>query len=231
MRPRQRRAPGAVLRSGATTDIDEAKAREAHIRSLMMEVNHRSRNVLAVAIAIARRSVVGGDTAQDFERRFSQRLLGLVASQKVLTDHEWRGVPLEALVRAQSVDRMEGSAKRFTIGGPDLLLNPAAAQTLGLALQELRSNAIEFGALSGEGGHVDISWSVDGRSDDPYIEMEWREHGGPKIVSEHASGFGRIVMEQMTAQGLNGRAKLNFEADGVSWSLRAPLNGMVVGPV
>ena len=84
---------GAVIRwYGTTTDINDAKMREQHIRTLMAEVNHRSRNLLAVALSIARRSATSGESATDFERKFSERLRSLVTGQDLLTGSEWRGV-------------------------------------------------------------------------------------------------------------------------------------------
>ena len=222
-------AQGAVVRwYGSTTDIDDTRTREQNIRSLMSEVNHRSRNLLAVAVAIARRSVVSGDSAQDFEQRFSQRLLGLVASQDVLTRHDWRGVPIEALVRAQSVDRLRFVEDRLTYSGPAILLNASAAQTLGLALHELLSNALKYGALSGERGRIEVSWRIEDNAGEPLFGMEWREFGGPPINAKPAPGFGSIIMGRMAAQGLNGEAELDFETDGVRWRLLVPLKAMVI---
>ena len=97
-------AKGKVVRwYGTTTDIDDQKQREENIRDLLAEVNHRSRNLLAVAQAIARCGVSTATTIQEFEQRYSDRLLGLAASQDLLTERNWRGVQLEALVRAQVV--------------------------------------------------------------------------------------------------------------------------------
>ena len=139
-------AQGAVVRwYGTTTDIDDQKHREGNIRDLMAEVNHRSRNLLAVAQAIARCGVANAKTVHEFQERYSERLLGLAASQDLLTDRNWRGVPLEALVRAQAARCRE---KRFVSEGPQVLLSPNATQTLGLALRELCDNALKHGSFS-----------------------------------------------------------------------------------
>ena len=95
-------AQGSVVRwYGTTTDIDEQKHRETSILDLISEVNHRSRNLLAVAQAIARSGVANAKSVREFQERYSERLLGLAASQDLLTDRNWRGVPLDSLVRAQ----------------------------------------------------------------------------------------------------------------------------------
>ena len=153
---------GAVVRwYGTTTDIDDQKQREENIRDLLAEVNHRSRNLLAVAQAIARCGVSTATTIHEFERRYSDRLLGLAASQDLLTDRNWRGVPLEALVRAQVALPSDGREKRFASEGPMVLLCPNATQTLGLALHELSNNALKHGALSNDYGDVSLVWRID----------------------------------------------------------------------
>ena len=194
----------------------------------MSEVNHRSRNLLAVAQAIARRSVTSGETARNFERKFSERLLGLVASQELLTRHDWRGVPLDALVRAQTFDSLDNHAPRISAEGPSIVLNPSAAQTLGLALHELWSNAVRYGALSNDAGCVNVRWKLDETNGEPRFEMEWREHGGPPPPRKPSLGFGSIVIERMVAAGLPGDASLTFEDEGVHWRVSAPYKQVIV---
>ena len=218
-------AKGAVVRwYGATTDIDDQKHREANIRDLMAEVNHRSRNLLAVAQAIARSGVANAKTVQEFQERFSERLLGLAASQDLLTDRNWRGVPLEFLVRAQTARCRE---KNLVSGGPEVLLNPNATQSLGLALRELCDNALKHGAFSKAGGEVSILWRIDTSEAEPTLEMIWRERGHPFVKPATTFGFGTVVIERLTAAGLNASSILSFEADGVVWRLVAPLKDVV----
>ena len=218
-------AQGAVVRwYGATTDIDDQKHREANIRDLMAEVNHRSRNLLAVAQAIARSGVANAKTVQEFQERFSERLLGLAASQDLLTDRNWRGVPLEFLVRAQTARCRE---KNLVSGGPEVLLNPNATQSLGLALRELCDNALKHGAFSKAGGEVSILWQINTSEAEPTLEMTWRERGYPLVKPATTRGFGTVVIERLTAAGLNASSILSFEADGVVWRLVAPLKDVV----
>jgi PAS domain S-box-containing protein len=221
-------AHGAVVRwYGTTTDIDDQKQREENIRDLMAEVNHRSRNLLAVAQAIARCGAANAATVHEFQVRYSERLLGLAASQDLLTDRNWRGVPLEALVRAQASLVSFSREKRFVSEGPMVLLGPNATQTLGLALHELRDNALKHGALSNDDGDVSLVWRIDESGAEPNFEMTWRERGGPPMSATRTSGFGAIVLERLTAAGLNASSTLSFEVDGVTWRLIAPLKEVV----
>jgi PAS domain S-box-containing protein len=214
---------GAVVRwYGTTTDIDDQKQREGNIRDLMAEVNHRSRNLLAVAQAIARCGVSTA-TVREFEQRYSDRLQGLAASQDLLTDRNWRGVPLEALVQAQVVLPSDGRKSRFASQGPLILLSPNATQTLGLALHELCDNALKHGALSRESGDVSLDWRIDDSSAEPSFEITWHERGGPKVNPVPVFGFGGVVLERLTAAGLNASSTLTFDVKGVTWRLIAPL--------
>jgi PAS domain S-box-containing protein len=221
-------AQGAVVRwYGTTTDIDEQKQREENIGDLMAELNHRSRNLLAVAQAIARCGVANATTIQQFQARYSERLLGLAASQDLLTDRNWRGVPLEALVRAQAAPISAPREKRFVSEGPMILLSPNATQTLGLALHELCDNALKHGALSNDDGVVSLVWRIDESGAEPNFEMTWRERGGPPVNETRISGFGAVVLERLTAAGLNASSILSFEVGGVIWRLIAPLKEVV----
>ena len=221
-------AQGAVVRwYGTTTDIDEQKQREENIRDLMAELNHRSRNLLAVAQAIARCGVASATTIQEFQARYSERLIGLAASQDLLTDRNWRGVPLEALVRAQAAPISASREKRFVSEGPMILLSPNATQTLGLALHELCDNALKHGALSNDDGDVSLVWRIDESGAEPNFEMTWRERGGPLVNAAPISGFGSVVLERITAAALNATSTLSFGVDGVAWRLVAPLKEIV----
>jgi PAS domain S-box-containing protein len=219
---------GAVVKwYGATTDIDDQKQRENDIRDLMAEVNHRSRNLLAVAQAIARCGVANATTIREFQERYSERLLGLAASQDLLTDRNWRGVPLDALARAQATPLPSDREKRFLSEGPTVLLNPNATQTLGLALHELCDNALKHGALSNDTGKVSLVWRIDESGTEPSFEMTWRERGGPRVNPTNIPGFGSVVLGRLTAAGVSASSTLSFEADGVTWRLTAPLREVV----
>jgi PAS domain S-box-containing protein len=221
-------AQGAIVRwYGTTTDIDDQKQREENIRDLMAEVNHRSRNLLAVAQAMARYGAVNVKTMQEFQERYSERLLGLAASQDLLTDRNWRGVPLEALVRAQVGPPPSCRKERFTSEGPMVLLSPSATQTLGLALHELCDNARKHGALSNDHGVVSLIWRIDELGAEPNFEMTWRERGGPRVNGARIPGFGSLVLERLTPAGLNASSTLTFEVEGIAWRLIAPLKHLV----
>ena len=219
---------GAIVRwYGTTTDIHDQKLREENVKFLMTEVNHRSRNLLAVALAIARRTVATARTPREFEEKFSERLLGLIANQDLLIGQNWRGVPLEALVRAHATLPSDDRKMRFSVEGPDILLSPTSAQTLGLALRELFNNACAYGAFSDDRGRVAVCWRVDESGVEPALEMTWRELEGPAVNPKSTRGFGCILIERMVAEELKASATLAFDVAGVTWRLSAPLREIV----
>jgi PAS domain S-box-containing protein len=212
---------------GTTTDIHESKMREEHIRVLLTEVNHRSKNLLAVTQAIARQTVSASGSAAEFEQKFSARLLGLSASQDLLTDEKWRGVRLEALVQSQTGSEFGRYSGRVAMAGPDVLLNSAATQAIGMALHELSTNAVKYGALSNESGQIAITWRLPTLDAEPTFEMDWIERGGPPVETPQSAGFGSVVIDRMLSQRLNAIVELAYETGGLAWRFRAPLVNIV----
>jgi PAS domain S-box-containing protein len=212
---------------GTTTDIHDHKMREEHIRVLMREVNHRSKNLLAVTQAIARQTVSSSATAADFEQKFSARLLGLAASQDLLTEEKWRGVQLEALVLSQLDHYSERGGGRFLVAGPTIALNSVATQAIGMALHELATNAVKYGALANDKGQIEVKWRIEERGAESTLEIDWIERRGPPVAAPSTRGFGSVVIEKMVAQRLNGTVRLSFEVEGVSWRLSVPLKNVI----
>lgn len=204
-------------------------AREASLRketaktvALAREVAHRTKNVMAVVSAIARQSQRSAKTPQEFAAIFEGRLGGLARSLDLLVETDWEGVSLEALVRQQLSSFVEDY--RFDAEGPPVLLGPPAVQNLGMALHELATNAVKYGALSEPSGRIRIRWKIgDGR-----FELEWLEMGGPPVeVPNGRKGFGRSVIEDIAASSLGGTATIVFAPSGLVWTLEAPLASLL----
>ena len=132
------------------TDITERKHSEERIKLLVSELNHRSKNFLTLVLAIARQTVA--TTPDDFMDRFQERIEALSASQDLLVKNKWKGVRLDRLARSQLAHFDDLIGSRIKICGPPLLVSASAAQTLGMALHELATNAGKYGALSTERG-------------------------------------------------------------------------------
>ena len=227
-----RRYPGPQGRSseliGVARDVTARKQREVHMHLLMREVTHRSKNLLAIIQAMARQTVKDSLTADEFERRFSARLRGLAASHDLLAARDWHGAAVDDLVRWQIGPVLEEESGRIVVEGPELYLNPEAAQNIGLAINELSSNAVRFGALSVPEGGVRVGWSVDPPGGDARrFHILWEETGGPAVAAPRRIGFGHKVVERLAARALEGDVKLTFAATGLNWSLSIPVRFLV----
>ena len=162
-------------------------------------------------------------TPEDFIERFSERIQSLSANQDLLIRNAWQGVEIEALVRAQLAHFADLMGSRIVMGGPELRLNAASAQAIGLALHELATNAGKYGALSTDAGRVEIGWGTDGDT----FTMRWIEREGPPVSGPKQRGFGTTVMETMVERGVDGAVELDYAASGLTWRLTCPAaNGL-----
>jgi len=210
-------------------DISEQKRREEHTRFIMRELSHRSKNLLAVIQAMARQTARTSRDLADFQDRFTARVRGLAQSHDLLVKRDWRGVPVAELVRSHLEPFIDRTEHDLTLSGPGLLLNPEAAQNVGLALHELATNASKHGALSNPRGRVDIRWSLDQRQDGPRFRIVWRESGGPEVHEPVRRGFGDTVIRAMVARALDGETKVEWKPEGLVWTLEAPTSCLAPG--
>ena len=204
-------------------DITDRKKAEEHVQLLMREVSHRSKNLLAVVQAIAGQTSRTSDTLEDFDTKFGQRLRGLAASHDLLVHEDWRGAALSDLV-TQQLQPFAEVGRRLTVDGPPIMLRAEAAQPIGLALHELATNAMKYGAWSIASGRVAVSWSQAGSET---VLLSWLEMGGPEVAIANKKGFGHIVIENMVAQSVGGEVRLDFRPTGVSWTLSIPAENFV----
>jgi len=204
---------GAIVNwFGTNTDVTEMLEKEEQIRLLLMEVNHRSKNMLAVVQALARRSG-GGDP--DFLRRFENRLSSLSANQDLLVRRGWQHIPMAELADAQLAILDRDSRALVKVCGPDVLLSPRTAEIIGMALHELATNALKYGALSQPGGQVWLWWEETAE----HFVIAWRERGGPRVAQPETSGFGTTLIRHIPARSLKADVTLDYAPDGLAWRL------------
>ncbi len=216
---------GVVGVTGAAVDITERKEGEAHLRLLMRELTHRSKNLLAVIQAMARQTARHTGSIQVFLERFSARVQALARSHDILVQESWHGASLKELVRSQLAYYLDREPGQVLIEGPDVRLNPEAAQSLGLALHELAANAARHGALSHSGGRVEINWQP--LMDDAGIELVWRERRGPKVTVPKRRGFGSMVIEHNLTRALDAEVNLDFATEGLTCRVAVPKKQLV----
>ena len=213
---------GKPLRAFATNlDITEMKRAEEHAKLLMAEVNHRSKNLLAVVQAIAQQTTKHADP-KTFVARLTDRIGGLTTSQDLLVKNNWQGVEVSDLVEGQLGHFKDLMGRRILLMGPPARLTPAAAQGIGMALHELATNASKYGALSNDVGRVHISWQV-ANAPAPTFTMRWLEEGGPKVTKPTSPGFGQMVIGRMAESAVRGTVEIDYRESGLSWKLIAPV--------
>jgi PAS domain S-box-containing protein len=220
---------GKALRMvSIVTDVTDRKAAEDHIQFLMHEISHRSKNLLMVIQSIARRTARSAGSMEEFERRFERRLQGLAASHDVLVSNDWQGAPLADLVRRQMLPFAGIQSSRLKLAGPDVIVTAEAAQALGLAIHELATNAIKYGALSAPAGKVSVSWSFVGETIAPRaLLLNWIEQGGPQVSQPQRRGFGHVVIGEMVERSLGGKVAMEFASEGLKWSVVIPASNLV----
>lgn len=142
---------------------------------------------------------------------------------------DWKGVALENLIRAQLAHFDDLIGNRIEIQGPSLTVSAHAAQTIGMVLHELATNAGKYGALSGQEGGVAISWSLEcDAAGEAVFSMGWLERDGPPVSTPAKKGFGSTVIRDVAEMNLKGRVKLDFRAEGLCWRLSCPAREAVI---
>jgi PAS domain S-box-containing protein len=213
----------------AAVDVTARKAGEAHLRELMRELTHRSKNLLAVIQAMARQTARHVGSTEAFLEQFSARLQALAASHDLLVQESWHGASLSELARSQLGHYLDRDGSQVSVQGPSLLLRPEAAQSLGLALHELATNAVKYGALSVPSGHVTIGWRILQPSEGGGIEVLWSETGGPKVDAPNRRGFGTLVIERNLSRSLEAEVQLSFQPEGVLCRMIIPAANLASG--
>lgn len=206
----------------ASVDVTERKEGEAHLRLLLRELTHRSKNLLAVIQAMARQTAHHAGSIDSFLHQFGARQQALAASHDLLVRESWYGAALNELVRSQLSAYIANDGKQIAIDGPPVALKPEAAQNLGLALHELAVNAARFGALSVPSGRVSITWDRHENSGGQSLVLDWREELGPKVKSRRKKGFGSMVIERNLARALDAEVNLDFDPDGLRCHIVIP---------
>lgn len=212
----------------AAIDVSERKGWEQHLRLVMRELTHRSKNLLAVIQAMARQTARSTDTVEGFVERFGERLQALAGSHDLLVQESWHGASIEELIASQLGHYADVKGTRLLIKGPQVRLNPDAAQNLGMALHEMATNAAKYGALSTPDGTVSINWKWHETKTQPKVlRLNWRERGGPAVQAPTSRGFGSQVIERNLTRALGAKVDLRYEKTGFAADIDLPPQVMV----
>ncbi|MBS0471049.1 MAG: PAS domain S-box protein [Proteobacteria bacterium] len=200
---------------GTNTDITAQREHEQKIDLLMGEVSHRAKNMLALVQAVVNRTA-----DPKFADTLGGRLQALARNQDLLTRRSWLGVPLGELIESQLAIVADLLGSRITLAGAlDLVLVPSSAETIGLAIHELATNATKYGALSGAAGQLRIVCAVD--ADD--LVISWEESDGPTVAAPVHRGFGTVMIDQNPRLSLGAKVEYGYPAGGFHWRMTAAL--------
>jgi len=203
---------------GTNMDVTERKMAEQHQRLLINELNHRVKNTLAIVQGIAWQSFRPSGAPPGAIEAFEGRLSALAAAHDVLTRQSWEAAPIGGIV-AEALAPHHAGDGRLTVEGPSADLDPKAAVALGLAMHELATNAVKYGALSTPAGRVEVRWTTT----DGMLNLTWREAGGPQVSEPTRRGFGARLLEQGLAEELRGCVRLEFRPEGLLCVVEAAL--------
>ncbi|WP_134495963.1 sensor histidine kinase [Microvirga pakistanensis] len=203
--------------------LDKERRAAEHQRVLINELNHRVKNTLATVQSISAQTLRTAETKADAREALEKRLLALSRAHDVLTRESWEGADLVEVV-ANALRPYENSGEsRFHIKGPHVRITPRMSLALAMALHELATNAVKYGALSNKTGTIEVSWDLQNGTAPPRLSLRWIEAGGPAVVAPSRRGFGSRLIERTLAQDLDGQVAIAFPPTGVVCTVEAPV--------
>jgi len=181
-------------------DITDQKKREAQIEVVMHELSHRSKNLLTIVHSLAARTIKNSDSLSEFEAKFLPRIHALARTHDILVENKWAGANIREVVTGElRAFGDEAFLQRATIRGSDIVVKPSVAQNVNLAVHELLTNAMKYGALSTDVGNIEVEWSHE--LSDNMLTFSWTESGGAPIAeSPSRKGFGTQLLETLFDQ-------------------------------
>jgi PAS domain S-box-containing protein len=220
-----RDASGDVVEHFASF-IDLTRHKEEQAQSLMLieELNHRVKNTLSTVQSIVSQALRYASDPEAIRDSIESRLFALSRSHDLLTREKWEGAGLHDVVDAamEPFGVANGRSERFSVTGENVRFPPKAALALGIAFHELATNAVKYGAFSGDTGCVRIAWTILPAPEGKRLILTWREQDGPPVTPPAKKGFGSRVIERGLALELGGTTRLDYRPDGVVCTIDIP---------
>ncbi len=206
--------------------VDTTKHHQAqeHAAGLIDELNHRVKNTLATVQSIVAQAVRNSSDPHTVRELIETRIAALSRSHDLLGREKWKGAGLHDLVvqLLEPFGVADGHAERFTIEGDNIRLSPKAALALGIAFNELATNAVKYGAFSNKAGTISIAWTLEEKAGGRRLCLHWREKDGPTVTPPSRKGFGSRVLEQGLPHELDGKVYLDYPPEGVVCTIDMP---------
>lgn len=207
--------------------VDETEHWEERARSKMLidELNHRVKNTLSTVQSIVSQAMRLQSDPQVIRESIESRIFALSRSHDLLTRVNWASAGLHDLVdiALEPFRVAVGRTERFVMEGENILLPPKATLALGIALHELATNAVKYGAFSNERGTLTIAWAIETSASGDRLHLTWRESGGPAVAAPTRKGFGSQVLERGLAHELEGLVHLDYRVEGVVCTIEIPV--------
>ncbi|HEU5018703.1 MAG TPA: PAS domain-containing protein [Pseudolabrys sp.] len=198
---------------GVVLDITDQKRALERQELLIDELNHRVKNTLATVQSITSQTMRHAANMAEAKEKIESRLMALARAHDLLSEEGWEHAAMTHTVE-RAVMPLVHDSERIHMQGPELSLTPRSALDLTMVLQELATNALKYGALSGRGGVVDIAWRMDRGEGNTVLEVTWSESGGPQVERPARRGFGSNLIRALAGQD-GGNAHIEFNPSGI----------------
>jgi PAS domain S-box-containing protein len=203
---------------GTSTDVHDMRRALERQHVLTRELHHRTRNLLGIVNSIARQMLKRSESLEEFGARFAHRIDALSRVQALVARSETSEINLRTLVESEVQAHAPEMDGRVVIEGQDVRLHEKSSETLALAIHELATNAVKYGALATSQGRLNVSWTTKSG----LLELEWRESGLPRPPSAVGRGYGRELIEVALPFALGASTRLEFVSDGIVCSIQLP---------
>jgi PAS domain S-box-containing protein len=221
---------GSVVEHFASfVDVTRQKQETVHSAMMIDELNHRVKNTLSTVQSIVWQALRANGVPEVVRQSIEARLFALSRSHDLLTRENWQGAGLLDLVdeALEPFGVADGRTERIVITGNNVRLLPKATLALGIALHELATNAVKYGAFSNDGGSILIEWMIKPTTEGNRLILHWQEKGGPPVTPPTQKGFGSRVIERGLPHELEGTVNLEYLVDGVNCTINIPAPGGV----
>jgi PAS domain S-box-containing protein len=206
-----------MLMSGVSIDITESREAEEYRTLMTQEMSHRIKNILATVQSVVSQSLRADVDIEDIRTTVIDRINALGRAQDILTGRKWDVAGIRETV-ARAIEPFN-EAGRIHFFGPDIDINQGASSAMMLALHELATNAVKYGALSTDDGRIRIEWSKEADE----LTFTWIETGGPAVQKPKKTGFGSRMIERALAATIGGKAAIDYQETGVVFTMQAPI--------
>jgi len=204
-------------------DETPSKLADEHRVLLLNELNHRVKNTLVTVQSVISQALRAAGVEAAIRSDITDRLLALARTHNVLVEKNWASADFRQLLNGV-LSPHDREPSPFRLDGPDLRLHPSQAVSISLALHELTTNAIKYGALSTQEGGVELTWNfAQNGKGVRFLSLLWREHGGPEVTEPERLGFGSTLIRQTFASQDGAKAHIEFKAEGIECGMMVRL--------